>query len=364
MKYSKYQGFNRQLGISLVEVMVALVISLFLLTGIVQVYLANKTSYSFTNAISRIQENGRYAMDTMAQDLRMSGYFGCAVFDRGNQATFEAIVNNLDTSGTGYNGELMDFLGQPLVEGTEGDGLNGSDSITLRGAAPGNASIEEPFMPNKSGQVFITQPNDIVANDIVLITNCRGADIFQVTNANDGSGVNADKTVLVHNTGVGEPGNYNPDTCVSGHCLSQTYGADATMFKLRAVIYTIKAGENVNEPALWRQEYDADGTTIDDQELVEGIEQMQVLYGVDTSGDDHPNQYMTADLISEDFTQPINWDMVMSIRLMLLVRSEAANVVEAPQMVDYNGVTGAAADNRLRQVFTTTIALRNRVSDT
>lgn len=363
MKNFSHQNVRHQPGMSLVEVLVAMVISLFLLAGIIQVYLANTASYSFTNAISRIQENGRYAMDRMAQDLRMAGYFGCAVFDRSDAAATEAIVNNLDTSGGGYDPELMDFLGQPLVEGTQNDGLNGSDSITLRGAAPGNASVEEPFSTSKSAAIFITQPNDLKAGDIVMITNCRGADIFQVTNATV-SGL-SNKTSVVHNTGTGDPGNYNPDSCQGGnaHCLSQAYGADATMFKLRSVVYTIATGES-GEPALWRQEFDADGTTVDNQELVEGIEQMQVLYGVDTTGDKHPNQYMTADLISEDFTVAINWDEVMSIRLMLLVRSESDGVVEAPQVVDYNGATLPQTDQRLRQVFTTTIALRNRVSDT
>jgi len=128
-------------------------------------------------------------------------------------------------------------------------------------------------------------------------------------------------------------------------------------------VYSIDDGAG-GEPALFRQEYDADGTTDDRQELIEGIEEMQILYGVDTTGDDHPNQYMTADLISTDFSVPINWDEVMSVRLMLLVRSLSAFVVEAPQFITYNGATYTAPDRRLYQVFTTTIALRNRVSDT
>jgi len=84
---------------------------------------------------------------------------------------------------------------------------------------------------------------------------------------------------------------------------------------------------------------------------------MQLLYGVDTSGDDHPNQYMIS-------TDVANWYDVMSIRLMLLVRSESDTVVEAPQVLTYNSATTTAADNRLRQVFSTTVALRNRIGGT
>ena len=73
---------------------------------------------------------------------------------------------------------------------------------------------------------------------------------------------------------------------------------------------------------------------------------------------------MPANMITDVFTAANNWDDVMSIRLMLLVRSANDGIVEANQVVDYNNATSTAADQRLRQVFTTTIALRNRVSDT
>ena len=105
MKYLKHQQ-----GISLVEVLVALVISLFLLAGIIQVYVANKSSYGFSNSISRIQENGRYAMDIMAQDLRMAGFFGCAIFDPEDDAAMDAIVNNLNKAGPGYDPKIWVIL--------------------------------------------------------------------------------------------------------------------------------------------------------------------------------------------------------------------------------------------------------------
>ena len=81
---------------------------------------------------------------------------------------------------------------------------------------------------------------------------------------------------------------------------------------------------------------------------------MQILYGVDTSGDDHPNQYVTS-------TNVTDMNDVMAVRLMLLVRSEDTNVTEDNQKYTFNGATVTAADKRLRQVFTSTITLRNRV---
>ena len=344
MKYSKHQQ-----GISLVEVLVAMVISLFLLAGIVQVYLTNQSSYRFTNSISRIQENGRFAMDLMAQDLRMAGFFGCAVFDPEDETAMDGMVNNLNVDGAGYSNDIFDFLQNDLVEGTENDGLNGSDSITLRGAFPGSVSVQPPY-GSTSANIKVSEPHNLKEGDIVMVSNCRGADIMQISNINQSNGT------LVHNTGNStSPGNYNPDNCLGGnaHCLSQTYGADAAMFKLQTVTYSIAVGES-GEPALWRSENGVD------MELIEGIEQMQLLYGVDTSGNKHPNQYMTS---TELIASANDWYDVMSIRLMLLVRSATDPVVEAPQLFSYNGANITAADYRLRQVFTTTIALRNRIGD-
>jgi len=345
MKYLKHQH-----GISLVEVLVALVISLFLLAGIIQVYVGNKSSYTFSNSISRIQENGRYALETMAQDLRMAGFFGCAIFDPDDDAAMDSIVNNLNPNGIGFNDGDHNFLENDLVEGTENDGLNGSDSITIRGAEPGNVTVQPPY-GSVSAQIKVSEPHNLVEGDIVMVSNCRGADILQISNINQSNGT------LVHNTGAGvEPGNYNPDNCIGGnaHCLSQTYGADSSMFRFRTVTYSIAIGES-GEPALWRSQNGVDA------ELVEGIGQMQLLYGVDTTDDDFPNQYMTS---TELIASANDWYDVMSIRLMLLVRSAALQVVEAPQVITYNGATTTAADYRLRQVFSTTIALRNRIGGT
>jgi type IV pilus assembly protein PilW len=72
---------TKQSGISLVEILVALVISLFLLGGIVQVYVGNKTTFAFTNALAEVQENGRFAVDMISQDLRLAGEWGCINFD-------------------------------------------------------------------------------------------------------------------------------------------------------------------------------------------------------------------------------------------------------------------------------------------
>ena len=63
-------------GFSLIELMVALVITLILIAGIGQIFLSSKKSFTIQNDLGRQQENGRYVLDTLAQDLRRAGYLG------------------------------------------------------------------------------------------------------------------------------------------------------------------------------------------------------------------------------------------------------------------------------------------------
>jgi type IV pilus assembly protein PilW len=280
----------------------------------------------------------------MTQDLRMAGFFGCAMFDPEDS---ENIVNNLDINSPDYDPALHDFVLAGVIEGTEGDGMNGSDSVTLRGSMPGQLNVVPPFNVDTSSAIFIKANNIIKPDDIVMISNCRGADIFQVTNTTTSSTSN--KMSVVHNTGTGSPGNYNPDNCKGGnaHCLSQSYGADAALFRMQAVSYTIAPGAS-GEPALWRAQNGVN------QELIEGVEELQMLYGLDTDDDNFPNQFVTIDNVPDTFD-------IVSVRIQLMVRSFEDFVAEDNQTYSFNGNTVTAGDRRLRQEFTTTIALRNRV---
>jgi len=64
-------------GISVVEIMVSIAISLILLAGVMQIMFTNKQTYRVQEAFARLQENGRFAMDFLAKDIRMAGFIGC-----------------------------------------------------------------------------------------------------------------------------------------------------------------------------------------------------------------------------------------------------------------------------------------------
>ena len=325
-------SYIRQAGISLVEILVALIISVFLLGGIVQVYVGNKATFAFTNALAEIQENGRFALDFMSLDLRLVDDWGCVVPN--NRPAPNNNINNTIGGGNpaGYTSSLHNFTGEEAIEGTNG----ATDTLTIRGSKPGQTNVESPFFANTSNRLVTDAISTLAAGDIILVTRCG---------TNQGRpDIEAD--ILLVTSVAPLAGNTQRDYTVGG-AKSQQFENDAAVIELQTVTYSIGVGAS-GEPALFRAEF---GVV---QELVEGIEDMQVLYGVDSDNDDFPNQYITANNV-------VDFDDVVAVRVALLVRSIDDFVTESAQTYSYNGVQTTAGDNRIRQVFTTTIALRNRI---
>ena len=67
---------NTKNGFTLVELMVAMTLGLLIVLGVIQVMMSNQISYRTNDELSRIQENGRFALDLLANDIRMAGYQG------------------------------------------------------------------------------------------------------------------------------------------------------------------------------------------------------------------------------------------------------------------------------------------------
>jgi type IV pilus assembly protein PilW len=329
---------TKQSGISLVEILVALVISLFLLGGIVQVYVGNKTTFAFTNALAEVQENGRFAVDMISQDLRLAGEWGCINFDPSDTSN----VNNTLSGATvpTYNPDLHDFHSEEGIEGTENDGLNGSDSLTIRGGKTVQANIVSPFKAPADQTLVTTVATSIEVDDIVLVQRCGANDLLIAEEADI-----LRVTAVDHTLGAGTQSSISLSAS-----KSQQYENDASLIELQTVTYSIQAGAS-GEPALFRADFG------NDQELVEGVENMQILYGIDTDipGDQFANRYVDSTLVGANFQN------VVAIRVMLLMRSIDDFITEAPQTYTFNGPAPILApDRRIRQVFSTTIALRNR----
>jgi len=67
---------QKQLGLSLVELMIALTIGLLLLTGLSLIFVNSSEANRELQKTAQQIENGRYAIDIISQDLRMAGFYG------------------------------------------------------------------------------------------------------------------------------------------------------------------------------------------------------------------------------------------------------------------------------------------------
>lgn len=73
MNNLQHKPITGQKGFSLVELMISLVLGLILVGGAVNAFISSKQTYSLQEAMSRVQESGRFSLDLMARDLRHAG---------------------------------------------------------------------------------------------------------------------------------------------------------------------------------------------------------------------------------------------------------------------------------------------------
>ncbi len=343
-----FRNMKRCAGISLIEIMIALVLGLMVTAGVIQVYISNKQSYRLAQAQSRLQENARFAFEFLTQDIRMAGYMGCLSRSLTLTNTLNTPNNYLydftiPVQGFEWNQGTTAWL--PAVDASITSPLNGSDIITIRRADTDGITVTQHpgGTPPGSADLKLSSAGtpSLQDCDIVVVSDCSAAAVFQITNFNAANNNNT-----VHNTGnAGCTPNPGPGNLTKA--LGKSY-VGGQLYRIRNNSYYIRTNPN-SQPSLYRRSNAQNAT-----ELVEGIEQMQVLYGADTSGDGTANRYFPANTVP-------SWNQVVSVRVTLLVRSIADNLITQQAAFTFNGVNVPVTDRRLRRQFTTTIGVRNRL---
>jgi len=82
--------YNR--GFGLIEMLIALALGLIIVLGVVQTFLAAKNTYVSQNTAAAMQEDARFVLSKMIQELRMVGMFGClgSITDASSAGDFNA----------------------------------------------------------------------------------------------------------------------------------------------------------------------------------------------------------------------------------------------------------------------------------
>ncbi len=351
-------GARRARGFSVIELMVALAISLLLLTGVVSIFVSSKSSYETNERTSRIQENGRFALDAIMSDVRASGFVGCA-----RQPTYRStsLSNATVLQWNFLAGSVAGFQAtgtstwSPAMDTSVSSPLSGSDVLAVR--VPVRERVAQPLTANMGAATNTLQvaagTSGVAAGEIAVAYSCEAISVFQVTAFDSGTGV-ISHAATSPNAQLG-PGNAN-------NTLSYSYRQGVTsVIPVETIVYYIAPSTRIadaTDPApagttsLWRRR----SLRTPAEELIEGIEQMQLLYGVDSNGDVVVDVYRTADDVTD-------WNDVISVNVALLVRSIEEHGVDTDQRTYtlLDTTVAAPGDRRLREVFTATASIRNRV---
>jgi type IV pilus assembly protein PilW len=317
MRTHRFAPLLRQQGFSLVELMVSLVLGGLIIAAVGTVYLGSRQSFRTQDAMARMQEGARYAFEALSVDLRQVG-FGCGTVNAG--AVDETAGGWYKNLFTGPLRGYKDGSGSPYAA----DDVDDTDAIWVLRA-------------DKANETVITAPGTTDAAHGI-----GPGGLFVVTD------VYSDASVYVASAASGTTYTLGAGTICTTGLVPDSAGFH--VLPLSAHFYYIRNNATTGEPGLYRQTLLADGTT-EAQEMVEGVEDMEITYGEDItppgSTAECPEDNCIAD-VYVDADGVTNWNRVVAVRLKLFMRSPETNV-------------GTGGDGRLHKSFTTTIAVRNRL---
>ncbi len=360
-------------GFSIVELLIAVTIGLIILSGVINVVLKSKTNKLQQDEIAFIQDNARFVVETLSSEIRMAGYMGCA------SPSTSLVANSID--GNFFNfvnmGGIEGFDGQTSVAGfpnpLTSQAKVGSDALIIRRGDSDELNIESHNAA--SATIALYKQHNFPPGTPLMIAdaNCRYVGLFQVS-APNANALPASK--IVHNTGSVTSnctkiirGNFvcapscTPVSCNGYGTATGSYSPGSKVMRFISRAYFIGASNVMADmPALKRQSLVMESTlTTRSEEIAQGVEEMQLLYGVDTNADGDVNQYRTAAQMDVDSSGAIDgkdWDKVKSVRISLVFRSQNP-VSPSNQTQVINGVT--YNDRYLRQAVNSTVVIRNRM---
>jgi type IV pilus assembly protein PilW len=366
-------------GLTMVELMVALTIALIILAAMAQLFASSRSAYTLDDGLARVQANGRFTFELLAEDIRQAGHFGCVSLPPNPD-----LVGNNPTSGAAtviYNDAARRGIQGYRYVGTGGSSLttDWSPSLTTHGYWSGGDPAPRPYSDvlvvryatspgihvtnttptNGPLNIPSTYSNTYNVGDVLMVTNCAKADVFVVTNVST-SGTD---TTITHGT----PTNTTPN-------LVSSYGIGAELMKYYTLVYYVADTARVDRtgqpvPALFRKVLSGnvvDPTALVAQELVEGVETLQFYFGT-LSGPlttSVPDRFVPADVVTD-------WSRVTSVRIGAVVAT-TENIGQSQDNstnIDVIGLPGSTGANQIddynprddlhaRRVFTSAILKR------
>ena len=383
---------HRQFGLTIIEMMIAMLIGTLLISGLIQILAANRATFRTQESMARVLESARFTLDILTGDIRQAGYIGCDplpdqlitalrnppasfapesglqgweyIADGGTAPGDELVISSSNQRPSRTNGNSAGWTGWSNQAG--GNALDsqpkvipGTDVIRVWVPDDGSASVIE-YQPtasiDTSARILVNTNHTVEVGDVVLLSDCTTSQVMQVCDIENGA---AASELLFY---------YHGSNCPMGNNLGQLPSSimpGAELVALTSKTYFIgkKAGKGDNPPSLYYATLNQsrrDGSTGTPVELIEGIESLQITYGEDTDNNGLIDRYSSADRVND-------WRNILVVRIGILVRSQHATQgsSRAAAYDDTFNVNGteiriSPADNFLRQVFNASVQLRNR----
>ncbi len=368
-QHRRSPSLGSQRAVTLIELMVSIAISLVLLLGLTVLFSSTSQSFRVQDEFARLQENGTAALRYLGDDLRMAGFYG---------------------TGTSVASVNLDSL--PEITGTDcGAELAGPPARPFALDLSTPIAVEMSLTPDNVSTVFpcIDRANFSPGSPVIVL---RGATSHAITQA-DASGsmsaaleadANYAQTIYVQASPTQEPntivfrGDRYAELRAAGLANVRIVNGnqDAPIFEYQTHVYYVRpcsrpTGVGTSDsatrvcqetddgghpiPTLVRQELV--NQQMQELPLVEGIERLNLSYGLDVDGDGIPDQYTEA-------PAPGDWPQIIAVRIAVLVRSTVpvAGQDDSGKTYDLGGGVTFTCNtdcSYLRQVYSQTVQLRN-----
>lgn len=396
---------HRHAGVTLIELLIAAALSAFLLLGLIQVFSASRVAYQATTGFARVQEGSRFATDFLQRDIRMAGHMGCSNDRARNARQPNAFLDSFfltdaDRDVGNYGAAPFPLRFDVPIQGFEAEGTARGGEVNVSAPAGGWTPVLDPALLNSTGLSPAPRPgSDVLVLRIFsgdgapVVANIRPAmgavptvSIVPASNALIEAGryyglASCDRAAVLQARGAAVGGVFDISTggsnLATGFSASQggsgppvsDFTANTTqVFRADSFVYYVGLRAADGLPSLYRARF-VNGAWGASEELVEGVDTMQLLYGRDPDGNGAVNDYVTADVIvagaagHNDIAD--RWRAVVGVEMGLVLRSpERAGTPDGQAAaLQVLGVTVNTNANEaiLRRPYETTIALRNRL---
>jgi type IV pilus assembly protein PilW len=318
--HSTAQRNTRQAGLSLVELMVALAIGSFLMIGALQIYSQSRQAFVINESIARVQETAQFAMDTIEADLRMASNWGrnsrpLAV--EGRSLLNDPNPKNLPEPADCGAGWALD-----IALAVDGD----NNVYALACAALGGAQANSDVFTVRRATVA---PAPLQAGRLQIQSTRIQGELF------------ADGVI---------PLTYSPADSATHNLLVNSYYVAADSALIPGV------------PTLRRKSLGV-GPAIVDQEVAPGVENLQIMFGIDVDADNSVDRYVNPGdpVYDPSAAGYIPGARVMTARVWLVVRSitREVGIVDNRNYTPGDVNLGVPNDQFRRMQVSKTILLRN-----